>query len=282
MRIHAASSSLQRRLVLLVGMLTLLVFSGGWFSTARAAETNPAFVRIIHASPDIGIVDVFVDGTKILDNFQFGTVTGYVPLPQGTHTLRIALLGTGINAAVVTQTLTVSEGVPYTIAALGTKATGFSLTVFKDDNLVAGNGAKVRVYHLSKVTGAVNVQADTQTIANGLSYPHASDYVSVPAGSYTFNLTGATQTAPDPLATTLKPWTVTSIFAIGPEAGKARLQFISAQLAGTPGMPQTGSDPNATATQPSSPALPWLPGVLAVLACAAIGGGYSMKKWNRS
>src|SRR5450759_2175470 len=85
MRISAASSSLQRRLLLLVAILTLLIFAGGWFSTARAAETNPAFVRIIHASPDIGIVDVFVDGTKILDNFQFGTVTGYVPLPQGTH-----------------------------------------------------------------------------------------------------------------------------------------------------------------------------------------------------
>lgn len=280
MRIYAASSSLQRRLVLLAGMFTLLVFSDGWFSTARAAEANPAFVRIIHASPDIGIVDVFVDGTKILDNFQFGTVTGYVPLPQGTHTLRIALLGTGINAAVVTQTLTVSEGVPYTIAALGTKATGFSLTVFKDDNLVAGNGAKVRVYHLSQVTGAVNVQADTQTIANGLSYPHASDYVSVPAGSYTFNVTGSTRTALDPLATTLKPWTVTSIFAIGPEAGKAQVQLISAQLAGTPGMPQTGSDPNAA--PPSSPALPWLPGVLDMLACVAVVGGYGMKKWNRS
>ncbi len=277
MRISAASSSLQRRLVLLVAILTLLIFAGGWFSTARAAETNPAFVRIIHASPDIGIVDVFVDGTKILDNFQFGTVTGYVPLPQGSHTLRIALLGTGINAAVVTQTLTVSAGVPYTIAALGTKATGFSLSVFKDDNLVAGNGAKVRVYHLSQVIGAVDVQADKQTIANGLSYPHASDYVSVPAGSYTFNLTGATQAAPDPLATTLKPWTVTSIFAIGPEAGKAQVQFISAQLAGTPGMPQTGSDPNA-AVQSSSPALPWLPGVLAVLACATVVGGYRMKK----
>jgi hypothetical protein len=275
MRISAVSAL--RRLLLLAA----LVFSGSWFATARAAETTPAFVRIIHASPDIGIVDVFVDGTEILNNFQFGTVTDYVPLPQGTHTLRIALLGTGINAAVITQMLTVSEGVPYTIAALGTKAKGFSLTVFKDDNLITGNGAKVRVYHLSQVTGSVNVLADKQTIANGLSYPHASSYVSIPAGSYMFNLTGSTQATPDPLTTTLKPWTVTSIFAIGPEAGKTQVQFISTQLAGTPGMPQTGSDPDSPVSS-STPALPWLPAVLVVLAWTVVVGSYRMKRTNRS
>ncbi len=143
---------------------------------------TPAFVRIIHASPDIGIVDAFVDGQKILSNFEFGTVTDYVPLPAGSHKLQIALIGKGINASLVTQTMTVDEGDAYTVAALGTNASGFSFSVFKDNNLVAGNGAKVRVYHLSPFAGTVSIEAGSATIVQGLSYPQASNYVNVPAG----------------------------------------------------------------------------------------------------
>ena len=90
-------------------------------SPAVHAESM-AYIRVIHASPDAGIVDVFVDGNKLLSSFQFGVVTPYVPLPAGGHKVQISLIGTGVNAAVITQTITVSAGTPYTVAALGTKA----------------------------------------------------------------------------------------------------------------------------------------------------------------
>jgi hypothetical protein len=219
--------------------------------TARAATQNPAFLRIIHASPDIGIVDAFVDGQKLLSSFEFGTVTDYVALPPGSHTLQIALIGKGVNASLVTQTMTVNAGSAYTVAALGTNASGFSFSVFQDDNSVAGNDAKVRVYHLSPFAGTVNVEADSKTIIQGISYPRASSYIAVPAGAYTFNLTGAAQYAPSPLATEVKPWTVTSIFAIGPAQGNTHIRFVSTQVAGMPGMPQTGSDPTPIPSAPS-------------------------------
>jgi Domain of unknown function (DUF4397) len=278
MKLYNISHMLIRRVSSGLGVLALLALFCVQPGTALAATTHPAFVRIIHASPDIGIVDAFVDGQKILSNFEFGTVTDYVPLPAGSHKLQIALIGKGINASLVTQTMLVDEGAAYTIAALGTNASGFSFSVFKDNNLVAGSGAKVRVYHLSPFAGAVSIEAGNDTIVQGLSYPQASNYVNVPAGAYTFNLTGAAQYTPAPLSTDVKPWTVTSIFAVGPMKGNTQIRFVSTEIAGTPGMPQTGSDPTPVYTQPS-----WSPAIYGggILLLIGLVSSYGLGRYGR-
>ncbi len=253
------------RVSLLCGIFALLAFFSVRPSSAHAE--SPAFIRVIHASPDVGVVDVFVDGNKLLSSFQFGTVTQYVPLPAGGHHVQLALIGTGIDASVVTQNISVSPGVPYTVAALGTKSSGFSLSVFADDNLVSGNNAKVRVYHLSPGTGSVSVTNGEATVVSGLGYQQASSYVSIPSGSYTLNVTvPSNQTVP--VSTNLKPWTVTSVFAIGEINGTPKIQFISSQVQGMPGMPGTGSDPNA-ASENSQLLTPWLFGSLLLLLAIA-------------
>src|SRR5947209_4649383 len=120
-----------QRVSLVAGILALLAC----FllqNTASAAADGMAFVRVVHASPAAGTVDVYVDGGKLLSNFAFGTVTGYVSVPAGSHKIQVAPAGAGIAASVITQTASVEAGVPYTVAAIGTKDTGFSLAAFAD------------------------------------------------------------------------------------------------------------------------------------------------------
>jgi len=230
-----------------------------------------AYIRVIHASPDVGIVDVFVDGNKLLSSFQFGVVTPYVPLPAGGHKIQIGLIGTGVDAAVITQSITVSAGTPYTVAALGTKASGFSLSVFTDNNVVSTKDAKVRIYHLSPNATDVSISNGSSTIASGLTYQTASDYVNIPSGSYTFDAAiPASQTLS--LKANVKPWTVTSVFAIGVVNGTPAIQLISTQVAGVPGMPGTGSDPNAV-SESTQPLAPWMLAIvffLLIMASCAI------------
>ncbi|GAC1433960.1 MAG: DUF4397 domain-containing protein [Ktedonobacteraceae bacterium] len=229
-----------------------------------------AYIRVIHASPDVGIVDVFVDGNKLLSSFQFGVVTPYVPVPAGGHKIQIGLIGTGVDAAVITQSITVSASTPYTVAALGTKASGFSLSVFTDNNVVSTKDAKVRIYHLSPNATDVSISNGSNTIARGLTYQTASDYVNVPSGSYTF---GAIIPASKALSlnANVQPWTVTSVFAIGVVNGTPAIQLISTQVAGVPGMPGTGSDPHAVSesTQPLSPWMFAMAFFLVIMACYA-------------
>src|SRR5579883_3152374 len=110
-----------------------------------ASKADNAMVRVVHASPDAGTVDVYVDGTKLLSNFAFGTITNYVSVPAGSHEIKVAPAGQGIGAAVISQSVSVTGGMAYTVAAIGTKSEGFGLTAFVDDNMLSGNAAKVRV-----------------------------------------------------------------------------------------------------------------------------------------
>lgn len=232
---------------------------------ARAATQPTAMVRVIHASPDVGIVDVFVDGKELLRSFQFATVTEYLPLPAGTHSVELALLGKGVNASIVTERIQVKDGVAYTIAGLGTKSSGFSFTVFQDDNIAPKMGAKVRVYHLAPGTGSAQVKvSNTSTTISGLNYKQASNYVTMGAGKSTFTLYAGPKNVKLPLTVTLKDWNVASIFAIGEQEGTPKLQLISTQVMGIPGLPDTGSDPSGSVSALFSLSWQWLSAFLLV------------------
>ena len=276
LRMISPLTILGRRVLLAFIMLALCAAFFVGTQTKPVSAASWSFVRIFHASPDAGIVDVFMDGSQILSNFQYGTFTGYKPVAAGSHNIQIAVLGKGANAAFLTQTVSLQAGTPYTIVAVGTKATGFALHIFADNNSVTGNLAKVRVYHLSPGAGVVNVGAKGTMLISGLPYEQASNYVSVSPGSYTFNVTATQDGITSSVSAQLKPWTVTSIFAISPlnkQNSNSQLQFIQDQITGTPGMPGTGSDPYAApsaAPSPSSAPLPWTLPMLAILA-AGVG-----------
>src|SRR5437667_4161670 len=201
MKLKQSLAVLMLRAPLILAVLTLVALFSIPSRPAHAAG-NPAFVRVVHASPDIGTADVFLDGAKALSNFAFGTVTDYVTIPPGPHKVQVALIGKGPNASVITQTLTVQAGVAYTVAGLGNKSTGFSLKVFIDNNQLAPGQAKVRIYHLSPGTGSVNVSASGNTVVSGLTYQQASNYLTLSAGSYTFNVNATQPSATLPLAET--------------------------------------------------------------------------------
>ena len=258
-------SELVWRVLLAFSTFALFAALSVGIQTAPVSAASWTFVRIFHASPNAGIVDVFMDGSKLVSNFQYGTLTDYAPVTPGSHKIQVAVIGTGANAAILSQTLSLQAGVPYTVVALGTQATGFSLQVFADNNGVAGNLAKVRVYHLSSGAGVVNVSEGKSTLISGLPYAQASNYVSIAPGSYTLNVTVMPNNTSTTLPVQLKPWTVTSIFAIkqvktGSASSNSPLQFVQSQITGIPGMPNTGSDPHAVPSPiaPIAPASsPW-------------------------
>jgi hypothetical protein len=86
--------------------------------------------------------------------------------------------------------------------------------------------------------------------------------------SYTFDVTATQPSTTLPLSETLQASTVTSVFAIGLFNGIPKMQLVSAQVNGTPGLPLTGSNPYAQPTN-SRPSIPWPLGVLALMLIGA-------------
>jgi hypothetical protein len=241
---------------------------------SHAAAQGNALVRVVHASPAAGNVDVFVDGGKLLSNFTFGMVTDYVSVAAGPHRIQVAPAGKGIDAAVINETVSVDADMAYTVAAIGDSASNLGLQAFVDSNQLSSGMAKVRVYHLSPNAGPVDIAAGGKTVISGLTYKNASDYLSVPPGSYTFNVTATQANATVPVSATLQSGMVYSVFAVGLYKGTPELKFVVAAVSGVPGMPNTGSDPNAL-PQPAatSTALPWVSGLIALLALGLLGAG---------
>jgi Domain of unknown function (DUF4397) len=264
------------RISLIIGGLALLVLLGT--QVGRASAATPAYIRVIHASPAVGTADVFVDGNLLLSSFAFGSVTDYVPLPAGPHKVQIALVGKGIGASVITQTLAVQPGFVYTAAAIGSQATGLSIEVFFDNNILVAGQAKTRIYNLSPDAGSFNVSANGNTILNQINYQQASNYMSLAAGSYNFALAAPGTNTNLPLTMTLAKNTVTSIFAVGMTNGSPKIELVPSQVSGVPGVPSTGSDPRplpGVDTVQSQGLAPWL---LSIVASMFIGAGIIFRR----
>jgi hypothetical protein len=206
--------------------LTSLAFAG-ILATAVAAPTfaaDKAMVRALHASPDAPAVDVYVNDAKVLSDVTFKTLSDYLELDAGSYTVAIKAAGT--DTVVTSIDATVDAGTKYTIAAIG-MLKDIKLTAFVDDGATSADQAKLRVVHLSPDTGGVDVALAGQSAADApvkdLTYPNATDYLALPAGTYDFEVrpTGTTTVALNLPGTALDADTNYTVFAVGLSAAGA-------------------------------------------------------------
>ncbi|MFN8620854.1 MAG: DUF4397 domain-containing protein [Chloroflexota bacterium] len=191
--------------------------------TSQAPAADTAKVRVLHASPDAPAVDVYADGSAILTAVPFGTLSDYLEVPAGEH--RIQVFATGADATkdtpVLDATLTFSAGTLTTVAATNNLAS-IEAQVISDSPAPVADQAQVRVVHLSADAPAVDVApVGGDPIVTDLAYPTATDYLTVPAGSYDLEIrpTGTTDVAFTIPTLTLEAGKSYSAFAIGSLAG---------------------------------------------------------------
>ena len=172
-----------------------------------------------HLAPDAPNVDVYVNGDPVLTDVPYTTVSEYLSLPAGTQ--QVTVYATGDTTSPVIDTpVELAAGGAYTVAAVGLVADGsLSAQVYEDDlRSPASANAKVRVVHASPDAGPVDVvPRGGQALVAGLTFPEASPYAQVPAGTYTLdvNAAGTNQTALTVPDATLASGGVYSAFAVG-------------------------------------------------------------------
>jgi hypothetical protein len=274
----------------LVG-LVVLALAALPFATA-GAQSGDARVRVLHASPDAPAVDVYVDGEEAISNLAFGSITDYVTLPAGTHSVEVfPASADGMGDAVIAADLQIAAGTDYTVAATNVLA-DIAPAVFVDDNTQRATGnARIRVIHLSPDAPAVDIAAaGAGTLLSGLAFPDASDYLEVPAGTYDLSvLPAGTDTVALPLpGTTVNAGSVITVFALGLLEGDPALRALpvadasytqqatpAATPSAVPGPPHTGTG-LASATADNDGALSWsllaAGAALAVLGAGAVAG----------
>jgi hypothetical protein len=214
-RRFALNNTIRRLLVLGLAVLLALAL----VAPALAQGSGEAQVRVAHLSPDAPNVDVYVNGEPALANVPYTTVSGYLPLPAGTQQITVYATG-DTSTPVIDAPVELAAGGAYTVAAVGLVADGSIMAQVYDDDLrapSAGN-AKVRVVHASPDAGPVDVvPRGGDPLVTGLTFPNATAYAEVPAGTYTLdvNATGTNQTVLTVPDAALASGGVYTAFAVG-------------------------------------------------------------------
>jgi hypothetical protein len=164
---------------------------GGPLVPLPEVVANPtARIKVIHNAPDAGTVDIYVNGDRLFDDFEYRTTTGFVDAPARTPlTIQVAPgNSTSAEQQVFTITTTLEHDRRYIIVANGLLETeddtrDFNLEIYEPAREASGseNNTDLIVFHGSTDAPVVDVTLpDGTTLVNDLVYSEFSDYLSIP------------------------------------------------------------------------------------------------------
>ncbi len=81
-----------------------------------------ASLRVVHASPNAGSVDVLVNNAVALLNVPFKSTASYLTVDAGTYSVKLNAAGTSTTA--YSTSLTLAAGKIYTAIAIGSATAG--------------------------------------------------------------------------------------------------------------------------------------------------------------
>ncbi len=193
----------------LIGVAFTLAGCGGDDDVLSPAPQ--AQLRAVHASADTPAVDVYINGSRALQNVTFGAASAFSAVPSGNTRVQVALAGQAASTAPIDVTAPLAAGRDYTAIAIGSGTTGATRlqAVLVDDAgaAPAAGQVKLRVVHGAPAVPAVDIFVTAPgaalppapTIA-ALSFAQQAPAataaaLSVPAGNYQIRVRVTGQTA---------------------------------------------------------------------------------------
>jgi hypothetical protein len=182
-------------------LTTIGIFILGLFSV----YSQTARVQVIHNSADIAAeyVDVYLNGTILIDDFQFRTASPYVDVDAGVP-IQIDIAPSNsmsVNQSIATFNYTLTSGETYVIVANGivspsgySPATAFDLHVYASGREASGStgNTDVLVFHGATDAPTVDVfesSVPAGTIIDDLSYGAFSNgYLELGTADYVLNI----------------------------------------------------------------------------------------------
>lgn len=239
-----------------------------------SAQASGAKVTVVHGVPGL-TVDVCVDGTEVVEDFDFKDIAGPLDLAAGTYDLGVTAADSGCAAAILTaDDVALTDGLNASVVAHLTEAGDPTLSIFVNDTstIAAGNG-RVTVRHTAQAP-AVDIWAGADPLFVNLINPN-EDSADVPTATYSIAIQANPSTSPDspavgPVSLEAPEGTSRIVYAVGVLGSTFDLliQDISG-LGAAPGGVDSGT--GGLADDGGSSLLPIV--LLAGLALVAFGGG---------
>lgn len=168
-------------------MTTLLGPVGARTAAAQDDLSIQTRVRILHASPELGKVEVHINYDEVVDEFTYGQESDWIDFQPGAARVTITADRAGFNYAVFDAVYPAPAGNDYYLVI----SSALVLAGAFDRSPIPDGGARVVVLQGSVALPAVNVTAKGEDTAwaTQLGYGRTSEAAIVPAGSYDLEVT---------------------------------------------------------------------------------------------
>ena len=179
-------------------------------------KNNTSLVRIFHAAPQTGNVDVYIDDQMVFNNLAFGDFTRYIYLDQGEHNISIYIAGQK-NMPIINQIVDIPSQQIFTVAAIG-NSDDLGLLVIPDkvSKSPSQNYSSVRFIHLSANAPGVDIVVNGKTLFEDIEFEEGTDYVDLNSGTYNINVVlNSDKSVVLPLKVTLNANKIYTIYIIG-------------------------------------------------------------------
>ena len=155
-----------------------------------------SYFRILHASPKSPGVDVYINDMLKFKNLTYGAFTDYIEVVTGDFNIKLYATGTK-TSPVLNKNIFVPPEKIYTVAVIGLLPNIDVLPVPEPKIIEPTDNVYIKFAHLSPNTSAVDIALpDGKILFKNIKYKQFTDYIQVPAGTYTLEArpTGTTTT----------------------------------------------------------------------------------------
>jgi hypothetical protein len=170
------------------------------------ASAQTARVQIIHNCPDAAAatVDVWLDTTRIINNFNFRTASAFIDAPAGIPInigIAVDTTSTSASQAAVNFPITLMPNETYVVVANGivnaagyNPAPAFDLDIYPAarETGISSTNTDILVAHGSTDAPFVDVETSNTTLVNNLGYGSFAGYLSVPTANLNIEVTDST------------------------------------------------------------------------------------------
>ena len=178
---------------------------------------KPAYIRLLHASPNAPSVDIYANGQLLFRDLKYGKSTRYLEVESGVVRIQVFVTGTRKNPVIV-KNLWVFARTHSTVAIIN-KLENIALQKINEPEINHYlNRSLIRAIHLSPNAPAVDVLTeDGVKLFSNISYKQVSMYKPVAVGKHTLkvNVAGTDKTVLTIKDVELKKGKIYSVYIIG-------------------------------------------------------------------
>ncbi len=149
-----------------------------------AGGAGDACIRVVHASVDTPPFDLFLDDseTPLVAGLGFATDSGFVPVPAGTHQIRLTVAGDGKGEVLRETKIELGAGTAYDLAALDLKEQLDVRTIGLDLSPLGAGQARLRFVHaMPNQSGLTLGLTGGEVMVADVQFPDVSAAFELPA-----------------------------------------------------------------------------------------------------